>query len=72
MTSLALSFVYTGAGKKQKGNAAACQQDKICQRIACDIQYCLARWNYQEARCVREIGAYKKCCDRVGREGIRR
>ena len=64
---LTTAFVYKGAGKKQNANAHACQKDKVCQRLACDIQYCLARNNYQEKRCERHIEAWKKCCERVNR-----
>jgi len=67
LTPSVTAFVYKGSGKKQNANAHACQKDKVCQRLACDIQYCLARNNYQEKRCERHIEAWKKCCERVNR-----
>ena len=41
-------FVYRGAGKKQRSDAALCQKDRKCQQKACDIQWCLSRNNYQQ------------------------
>lgn len=33
-----------------------------CQKQACDIQYCLQKNNYQEAKCTREVQALVDCC----------
>lgn len=40
----------------KKGSSDPCKQE------ACDIQACLKRNHYQEAKCVEEIGKLKDCC----------
>jgi hypothetical protein len=46
---------------------AASLCDRVCRKAACDIQYCLQRFNYQEAKCRREIDAWAACCDAAKR-----
>lgn len=33
-----------------------------CQKFACDIQTCLAKNNYQEAKCAYELRKLVECC----------
>ena len=54
MKSRGGNFVYQGSGKK--GN-------KPCSKQACDIQWCLARRNYQEKHCQHVIDRWKKCVE---------
>ena len=58
-------FVYKGAGKKQRKDADDCQKDVVCQKIACDIQKCLAKSNYQEKYCRHIFVSWQDCCKRV-------
>jgi len=37
-----------------------------CQKPACDLQVCLQRSQYQEARCVEAIARLVACCDLWG------
>jgi hypothetical protein len=36
-----------------------------CKKFACELQYCLERYNHQEERCVTLIKAWKDCCEDV-------
>ena len=56
-------FVYRGAGKRQREDADVCQKNRRCQKLACDIQYCLSRSNYQQERCRSYIDDWNSCCD---------
>ena len=58
-------FVYQGAGKKQKPGADLCQLDKKCQKLACDIQWCLSRNKYNQTKCQSAIQAWNSCCEGV-------
>ena len=39
-------FIYRGSGKKQSETADIAQ--KRCVKEACDIQYCLSKYQYQQ------------------------
>jgi len=41
-------FVYQGSGKKQSESADISQTS--CTREACAIQYCLAKYQYQQQK----------------------
>ena len=56
-------FIYQGSGKKQSSNAAPEQQ--LCTKEACNIQYCLAKFQYQQEKCDEIITIWKKCCERA-------
>mmetsp|Transcript_11811 Transcript_11811/g.13615 ORF Transcript_11811/g.13615 Transcript_11811/m.13615 type:complete len:83 (-) Transcript_11811:1858-2106(-) len=64
-------FVYRGAGKKQGKDADPCQKNQRCQKLACDIQWCLSRNNYNQKRCENQVKAWNDCCERV-REKLER
>ncbi|KAG1653037.1 hypothetical protein FOA52_008515 [Chlamydomonas sp. UWO 241] len=53
-------FVYQGAGKKQSKDADICS--KNCIRFNGDIQWCLAKNNYQQKKCTHAVDAWVKCC----------
>ena len=55
-------FIYKGAGRKQRPDADVCQKDKRCQKLACDIQWCLSRNGYQQKRCTHAVQAWEACC----------
>mmetsp|Transcript_17353 Transcript_17353/g.28011 ORF Transcript_17353/g.28011 Transcript_17353/m.28011 type:complete len:80 (-) Transcript_17353:706-945(-) len=55
-------FVYQGAGKKQKDKSDPCLNNRRCQRLACDIQWCLSRNGYQQAKCVDFVNRWEECC----------
>ena len=38
-------------------------EQRWCRKEACEIQYCLARNNYQEAKCQHVIQAWEKCAE---------
>jgi hypothetical protein len=40
-------------------------EQEICGKQACAIQWCLAKQNYQESACREFIDAWKKCSERV-------
>ena len=61
-------YIDRGAGKKQRADADPCQKDRACQKIACDIQFCLGRNNYKVQRCQHFMDRYNACCDRVKKE----
>lgn len=58
-------FVYQGAGKKQREDADPCQKNKKCQKLACDIQWCLSRNGYQQSRCTDFVERWESCCEAV-------
>mmetsp|Transcript_25005 Transcript_25005/g.73936 ORF Transcript_25005/g.73936 Transcript_25005/m.73936 type:complete len:94 (-) Transcript_25005:147-428(-) len=53
-------FVYQGSGKKQSKDADICQ--KRCIRFNSDIQWCLAKNNYQQKKCTHAVDAWVHCC----------
>lgn len=57
------------AAAAAEAEAAAALDPMLCQkrcaRQACDIQYCLQRANYQEARCRSVIAAFDSCCEKA-------
>lgn len=57
------AFVYTGAGKKQSEDADICV--RMCKKIACELQYCMARNNHQQSRCENFITSWNDCCTAV-------
>ena len=57
------AFVYTGAGKNQAENADICV--KACKKIACEIQYCLARNDHKQARCQNFVNSWSECCSQA-------
>jgi hypothetical protein len=57
------AFVYQGSGKKQAKDAPASQIE--CKKLACAIQYCLAKSNHMQNRCQPSIDLWKDCVDRV-------
>ena len=57
------AFVYTGAGKKQPADAPP--EQRLCSDEAIRIQRCMARNNHKQQRCVEEVEAWKRCCNRV-------
>ena len=65
-------FVYRGAGKKQRKDADVCQKDRRCQQLACDIQWCLSRNNYQQRKCGDFVERYNECCERAVKGAMRR
>ena len=67
-----MTFVYKGAGKKQRAEAEPCQKDRGCQKIACDIQWCLSRSNYKVQKCQHIVDKYNACCERVEKEILKR
>ena len=71
-TRTRMTFVYKGAGKKQRKEAEPCQKDRGCQKIACDIQWCLSRSNYKVQRCQHIVDKYNACCERVEKEVLKR
>ena len=57
-------FVYKGAGKKAPNNSEpSCRDSPKCRTLACDIQYCLSKNNYNEKRCKNIINEWKECCN---------
>ena len=57
------TFVYKGAGKKQSANAS--EADKVCSKLACNIQWCLAKRNHDQDKCKSFVEAWQKCVDMV-------
>jgi len=58
-------FVYQGAGKKQKKDVEdPCLASKRCRKLACDIQWCLSRNNYQQDKCTEFVERWEDCCRR--------
>ena len=55
--------MYTGSGKKQPADAGPAQI--ACKKYACNIQWCMAKHNHQQDKCVEYVDAWKDCCDRV-------
>ena len=53
-------FIYQGSGKKQSESASLAQ--KRCTKEACNIQYCLAKYQYQQQKCEEIIDVWKNCC----------
>ena len=39
-----------------------CLVEKKCQKLACDIQYCLAQRNYQREKCKDYVDRWENCC----------
>mmetsp|Transcript_20778 Transcript_20778/g.40789 ORF Transcript_20778/g.40789 Transcript_20778/m.40789 type:complete len:83 (+) Transcript_20778:926-1174(+) len=61
-----MTFVYQGAGKKQRaGTTDPCLTSRRCQKLACDIQWCLSRNNYNEAKCQDFVQRWEACCESV-------
>ena len=56
-------FVYQGSGKIQKKGADVCQ--RVCKKLACDIQWCLSRSNYQQHKCENFVQKWNECCERA-------
>jgi len=52
-------FIYKGSGKVQAKDADAGQ--RLCVNQACNIQYCLQRFNHQEEKCKEVIDAWREC-----------
>jgi hypothetical protein len=52
-------FIYKGSGKIQSKDADAGQ--RLCVKQACNIQYCLQRFNHQEEKCKEVIDAWREC-----------
>ncbi|KAG2218751.1 hypothetical protein INT45_003069 [Circinella minor] len=40
-----------------------------CQKLACDIQDCLSKNNYQEIKCEKVIQALRTCCEELLESG---
>ena len=40
-------------------------EQRWCRKEACEIQYCLARENYQEDKCRHKIEAWEKCAQQA-------
>lgn len=57
------AFVYTGSGKKQNENAPP--EQKLCQKQACAIQWCLAKRDHKEKYCKAYIDDWQDCVDKV-------
>mmetsp|Transcript_1160 Transcript_1160/g.1800 ORF Transcript_1160/g.1800 Transcript_1160/m.1800 type:complete len:82 (-) Transcript_1160:133-378(-) len=59
-----MPFVYQGAGKKQGESCTdPCLKSRRCQKLACDIQWCLSRSNYQQHKCKDFVERWDKCCE---------
>ena len=56
-------FIYQGSGKKQ--NKSADVEQKKCTKEACNIQYCLAKYQYQQDKCDEIINIWKSCCEKA-------
>lgn len=56
-------FIYKGSGKKQNDNASI--EQKKCVKEACNIQYCLAKFQYQQEKCNEIINIWKTCCEKA-------
>ena len=56
-------FIYKGSGKKQSESATP--EQKKCVKEACNIQYCLAKYQYQQKRCDEVITIWKNCCEKA-------
>ena len=54
-----------GAEKRLQADADVCQV--VCKKEACAIQWCLARWNYDEKKCKPVVDTWDTCC-KVARE----
>ena len=59
------AFVYKGAGKKQKDDAS--EADKVCSKLACNIQWCLAKNNHKQVLCQSFVEAWQNCVDTVNK-----
>ena len=53
------AFVYRGAGKKLPADADTALRD--CKKLSIDLQWCMARRNYNEKYCVDFIRALEDC-----------
>lgn len=63
--------ISKGAGKKQKKDCSdPCLNDRKCQVMACDIQYCLSRNNYQQAKCQHFVEKWNACCERAKKQAL--
>ena len=43
--------------------------EEACHHLACEIQNCLQKQNYDQKRCQIEIQRYKKCIENKGTMG---
>ena len=53
------AFVYRGAGKKLPSDADTALRD--CKQLSIDLQWCMARRNYNEKYCADFIRALEDC-----------
>lgn len=65
MTRQSGSFVYTGSGNKQSADADPALV--ACKKFACNIQWCMAKHNSQQDKCVEYVNAWKECFDLVNK-----
>jgi hypothetical protein len=56
-----MTFVYTGKGRKGGGND---DSPRECAKLACNIQWCLARSNHKQEVCQAFIDEWKACRDK--------
>jgi hypothetical protein len=57
-----MPFVYTGKGRK--GGTTENGSPPQCAKLACAIQWCLAKRNHKEVYCQSFIDEWKKCRDK--------
>mmetsp|Transcript_14187 Transcript_14187/g.23498 ORF Transcript_14187/g.23498 Transcript_14187/m.23498 type:complete len:95 (-) Transcript_14187:248-532(-) len=57
-----MPFVYTGKGKK--GGTTENGSPPQCAKLACAIQWCLAKRNHKEKYCQVYIDEWKTCRDK--------
>lgn len=51
--------------RQSNGNDSKPPEQRWCKKEACEIQYCLARANYQEDKCRHIIEAWEKCAEKA-------
>ena len=49
------------ADKRPQTDEDICQI--VCKKEACAIQWCLARWNYDQKKCQPVVQRWDACCD---------
>ena len=56
------AFVYQGSGKRHGPDAERCQVR--CASRARDLQWCMSRRGYDQARCAGYLEAWQQCTSR--------
>jgi len=60
-----MSSVSKDKGRRSVQKSGVSQEEKLCGKQACKIQWCLAKRGHKEHLCQPYIDEWKLCCEKV-------